>query len=146
MRKQNRYRTNIRPPETHKCVKNTYKINNNQKLTSRILIDFGLQKGSILAPQNDPKTIKKTTRKNNKKMIEKRAQHRRKNPMRRQPRIPRAGPSSPLHPPLRSTSWNEVQLSAAFRYAPSRFPSSAEALSLRPVDHEPSNKSTNQIH
>ena len=32
-----------------------------------------------------------------------------------QARFPRAGPSSPLHPPLRSTSWNEVQLSAAFR-------------------------------
>ena len=54
-------------------------MNENQKLISRILIDFGLQKGSILAPQNDPKTIKKTTRKINKKMIEKWAQNEKKN-------------------------------------------------------------------
>ena len=38
-----------------------------------MLIDFWLQKRPMLAPQNDQKTIKKTTRKKNQKKIEKRA-------------------------------------------------------------------------
>ena len=46
----------------------------NKKTHIRILIDFRLQKHPILAPQNDPKTIKKTQRKKNKKIIKK-SQH-----------------------------------------------------------------------
>ena len=73
MRKKNRYRTNIRPPKTQKQWKNQYEINKNQKLISRSLIHFWLQKHPMLAPQNDQKTIKKSTRKLNKKKFEKRA-------------------------------------------------------------------------
>ena len=95
-----------------------------EKSHIRTLIDFRLQKRSKMTSQNDLKTVKKSSRKNNEKNNRKKTPTCEKNLPPPQARLTRAGPSSPLHPPLRSTSWNAAQLSAAFRSAPSRFPSS----------------------
>ena len=87
-----------------------------EKSHIRTLIDFRLQKRSKMTSQNDLKTVKKSSRKNNEKNNRKKTPTCEKNLPPPQARLTRAGPSSPLHPPpLRSTSWNAVQLSAAFR-------------------------------
>ena len=71
-----------------------------------------------MAPKRHPKTIQKRTKKQHekrtKKTIEKRTKHEKKNP-KMPDRAYQNLTVSPPAPPLRSTSWNAAQLSAALR-------------------------------
>ena len=98
-----------------------------------------------MTPQNDQRTIKKSTLKTEQKKSEKRTQHGQKNLPRRQPHKSLFCRTSPPHPPSRV---HFVEWSATLSrspQAPSRFPSSAEAPSEANasgrVDRVESNKS-----
>ena len=81
-----------------------------------MLTRFWLQKRSKMPPQNDQKTIKKTSRKNNIKKNEKRPQSDKKNPKMPKPapeNLTVPPPCTPLQGPLRGMTRNSQPLLAS---------------------------------